>query len=199
MDIFDSDCVVDATSWFIAPDEVSTGGGRAPGFYGRVLQLTGTLWLTGVRPLDYQQDDAPTAPMEVVQGMEAAARSSTSGAHEPPAAAAAEVVATPPERQPPAAPPRRRPARLPRQPRACRVDVLTDMQSQCAHSLEQGTDLLRVLESISCNMRRLALAAEESTALLRRSAEAVERAASTQEAILRELREGAGPRRGHSE
>ncbi|KAL1438051.1 hypothetical protein MTO96_048415 [Rhipicephalus appendiculatus] len=166
------------------------GRGRAPGFNGRVLQLTGTLRLTGVRPLDYPQDDSPTTPMEVVQGMEAAATSSTSGAHEPPAAAAAEVVATPSEREPPAAPLRRRLVRPPRQPRARHVDVLSDMQSQCASSLEQGTDLLRVVESISSNMRRLALAAEESTALLRRSAEAVERAASAQEAILRELREG---------
>ncbi|KAL1421985.1 hypothetical protein MTO96_022556 [Rhipicephalus appendiculatus] len=33
----------------------STGGGRAPGFHGRVLQHTGTLRLTGVLPLDYQQ------------------------------------------------------------------------------------------------------------------------------------------------
>ncbi|KAL1478654.1 hypothetical protein MTO96_034931 [Rhipicephalus appendiculatus] len=95
----------------IAEVQRSTGGGRASGFHGSVLQLTGTLRLTGVRPLDYQQ----------------------------------------------------------------------------------------VLEFISCNMRRLALAAEESTALLRRTAEAMERAASAQEAILRELREGAGPRRGHSE
>ncbi|KAL1447061.1 hypothetical protein MTO96_028674 [Rhipicephalus appendiculatus] len=117
-------------------------GGVPPGFYGRVLELTGTLRLTGVRPLDYQQDDAPpTAPMEVVQGM---ASSSTSAADEPPAAAAAE--ATPSERQPPTAPPRRRPVRPPRQPRARRVDLLSDMQSQCARSLEQGTDLLRVLE-----------------------------------------------------
>ncbi|KAL1446895.1 hypothetical protein MTO96_044455, partial [Rhipicephalus appendiculatus] len=107
----------------IAEVQRSTGGGRAPGFNGRVLQLTGTLRLTGVRPLDYQRDDAPpTAPMEVVQGM---ATSSTS------------------ERQPPAAPPRRRPVRPPRQPRARRVDVLSDMQLQCARSLEQGTDLLR--------------------------------------------------------
>ncbi|KAL1482374.1 hypothetical protein MTO96_014777, partial [Rhipicephalus appendiculatus] len=154
----------------IAEVQRSTGGGRAPGFYGRVLELTGTLRLTGVRPLDYQQDDAPpTAPMEVVQGM---ASSSTS------------------ERQPPIAPPRRRPVRPPRQPRARRVDLLSDMQSQCARSLEQGTDLLRVLESIGRNMRRLALAAEENTALLRRSAEAAERTASAQEAILRELRAG---------
>ncbi|KAL1485531.1 hypothetical protein MTO96_047299, partial [Rhipicephalus appendiculatus] len=49
----------------IANLQRSTGGGRATGFHGRVRQLTGTLRLTGMRPLDYQQDDAPTAPMEV--------------------------------------------------------------------------------------------------------------------------------------
>ncbi|KAL1457309.1 hypothetical protein MTO96_043521, partial [Rhipicephalus appendiculatus] len=70
-------------------------GGRASGFHGRVLQLTGTLRLTGVWPLDYEQDDAPPAPMEVVQSMEAAGTRSTSGAREPPAAAAVEAVATP--------------------------------------------------------------------------------------------------------
>ncbi|KAL1442880.1 hypothetical protein MTO96_046209, partial [Rhipicephalus appendiculatus] len=39
----------------IAKLQRGTGGGRASGFHGRVLQLTGTLRLTGVRPLDYQQ------------------------------------------------------------------------------------------------------------------------------------------------
>ncbi|KAL1443770.1 hypothetical protein MTO96_030182, partial [Rhipicephalus appendiculatus] len=80
----------------------STGGGRAPGFHGNVLQLTGTLRLTGVRPLDYQQIPSPL-PRHLDGGLLA----------------------------------------RPGQPRARRSDVLTDMQSQCASSLGQGTDLLR--------------------------------------------------------
>ncbi|KAH7936271.1 hypothetical protein HPB52_021312 [Rhipicephalus sanguineus] len=87
------------------------------------------------------------------------------------------------------APPRqRRPVRPPRQRRPLRVDVLTGILAQCAESLLQGTDLLRVAEAMRSSMERLAIAAERNTALLRRTAEAAERAADAREAILAELR-----------
>ncbi|KAH7936172.1 hypothetical protein HPB52_019443 [Rhipicephalus sanguineus] len=122
----------------VAEVQRSTGRGRASGFRGRVLQLTGTLRLTGARPLDYQEDDAPPAEMEVTT--EVAGTSATSTG--PPKPAAAEPAAMPSDA--PTAPPRqRRPARPPRQRRPRRVDVLTDIQAQCAESLHQGTDLLR--------------------------------------------------------
>ncbi|KAL1477278.1 hypothetical protein MTO96_035860 [Rhipicephalus appendiculatus] len=128
-------------------------GGVPPGFNGRVLQLSGTLRLTGVRPLDYQQDDASTALMEVVQGMEAAATSSTSDTME----------------------------------KCIAFNLVHQLQVHMSRRQLQPPKLHhQVLESISSSMRRLALAAEESTALLRQSAEAVERAPSAQEAFLRE-------------
>ncbi|KAH7949384.1 hypothetical protein HPB49_008941 [Dermacentor silvarum] len=43
----------DATA--IAKGQRSTGGGRAPGFRGRVLQLTGTVRFRGVTDLPYQE------------------------------------------------------------------------------------------------------------------------------------------------
>ncbi|KAL1479614.1 hypothetical protein MTO96_051711 [Rhipicephalus appendiculatus] len=39
----------------VAEVQRSTGGGRAPGFRGRVLQLTGTLRLSGVTDLPFQE------------------------------------------------------------------------------------------------------------------------------------------------
>ncbi|KAH7956977.1 hypothetical protein HPB52_014027 [Rhipicephalus sanguineus] len=45
----------------------STGGGRLPGFRGQVLQLTGTIRLSDVTNLPYQeQADVPATVMEVV-------------------------------------------------------------------------------------------------------------------------------------
>ncbi|KAH7961803.1 hypothetical protein HPB52_012236 [Rhipicephalus sanguineus] len=116
----------------------STSEGRASGFRGRVLQLTGTLHLTGVPPLDYQEDDAPLAPMEVVASTEVAGTSATStGPDNCSSRAGSYAIGCP------TAPPRR-PARPPRQRRPQRMDILTDIQAQCAESLHQGTDLLRV-------------------------------------------------------
>ncbi|KAH7937487.1 hypothetical protein HPB49_017211 [Dermacentor silvarum] len=43
----------DATA--IAQEQISTGGGRAPGFRGRVLQLTGAVRFRGVTDLPYQE------------------------------------------------------------------------------------------------------------------------------------------------
>ncbi|KAH7951290.1 hypothetical protein HPB52_007713 [Rhipicephalus sanguineus] len=142
--------VYDARQDAAAVAEVQrTGGGRASGFRGRVLQLTGTLRLTGARRLDYQADTAPPAPMEVTT--EVAGTSATSTGPQTPAAA--QPAATPAGA--PTAPPRqRRPVRPPRQRRPLRVDVLTDIQAQCAESLLQGTDLLRVAEAMRSSMER---------------------------------------------
>ncbi|KAL1476447.1 hypothetical protein MTO96_036492 [Rhipicephalus appendiculatus] len=71
------------------------------------------------------------------------------------------------------------------------METLVGLQEIYSVQHHEGFDF-QELESISSNMRRLALAAEESTALLRRSAEAVERAPSAQEACLRESETG-GP------
>ncbi|KAH7976191.1 hypothetical protein HPB52_009531 [Rhipicephalus sanguineus] len=88
----------------------------------------------------------------------------------------------------PAATPTDAPTAPPRQRRPRRVDVLTDIQAQCAENLFQGTDLLRVAEAMRSSIEQLAIVAERNTALLRRTAEAAERAADAQEALLAELR-----------
>ncbi|XP_049524032.1 uncharacterized protein LOC125945784 [Dermacentor silvarum] len=121
----------------IAQVQRSTGGGRAPGFHGRVLNLTGMVRLRGVADLPYQeQADVPTAAMEVV--VEAAdVRSTATPAEDPPRGASdSERVA--------AAPVLQRPVRPPRRQRPRRVDTLTTMSSQCARSLEQDDEMLQV-------------------------------------------------------
>ncbi|KAH7948922.1 hypothetical protein HPB49_003438 [Dermacentor silvarum] len=130
----------------IAQVQRSTGGGRAPGFHGRVLNLTGMVRLRGVADLPYQEADVPTAAMEVV--VEAAdVRSTATPAEDPPRGASdSERVA--------AAPVLQRPVRPPRRQRPRRVDTLTTMSSQCARSLEQDDEMLQ--EGILVQVRSMA-------------------------------------------
>ncbi|KAH7934278.1 hypothetical protein HPB49_024298 [Dermacentor silvarum] len=123
----------DATA--IAQVQRSTRGGRAPGFHGRILNLTGMVRLRGVADLPHQEADVPTAAMEVV--VEAAdVRSTATPAEDPPRGASdSETVAAVPVLQ--------RPVRPPRRQRPRRVDTLTTMSSQCARSLEQGDEMLQ--------------------------------------------------------
>ncbi|KAL1476823.1 hypothetical protein MTO96_036214 [Rhipicephalus appendiculatus] len=152
----------------VAEVQRSTRGSRAPGFRGRVLQLTGTLRQSGVTDLPFQeQADVPAAAMEVVvESTDEAAgvRSAATQAHDPPRGA--ERVATAPVLQ--------RPVRPPRRPRPRRVDILSAMSAQGARGVEQGGEILRTLHRIELSTTRLAVG--------------VERTAAAQERILRELR-----------
>nr|XP_037270291.1 uncharacterized protein LOC119161886 [Rhipicephalus microplus] len=115
-----------------------TGGGRLPGFRGRVLQLTGLARFGGVfGSLEYQQQaDVPAPAMEVeVEATEAAAAADSDTATQAPPSYLESG---------PAAPVPQPPVRPRRQQRPRRTDTLLRVSSQCDQSLELTEKLLDV-------------------------------------------------------
>nr|XP_037279729.1 uncharacterized protein LOC119172683 [Rhipicephalus microplus] len=115
-----------------------TGGGRLPGFRGRVLQLTGLARFGGVfGSLEYQQQaDVPAPAVEVeVEATEAAAAGDSDTATQAPPSYLESG---------PAAPVPQPPVRPRRQQRPRRTDTLLRVSSQCDQSLELTEKLLDV-------------------------------------------------------
>ncbi|KAH6920837.1 hypothetical protein HPB50_028176 [Hyalomma asiaticum] len=114
-----------------------TVGGGAPGFRGRVLQVTGMSQVAGLPVgLPYQEASVPRAAQEVeVQSEEAGGPSTATQLDQPPQEAGTQEVAT--------APVLRRRVRPRPRLRPRRADTLVALSSQCAHSVSQGDEMLR--------------------------------------------------------
>ncbi|XP_075736694.1 uncharacterized protein LOC142776613 [Rhipicephalus microplus] len=158
-----------------------TGGGRLPGFRGRVLQLIGLARFGGVfASLEYQQQaDVPAPAVEVeVEATEATAGDSDTATQGPPSYIESG----------PAAPVSQPPVRLRRRQRPRRTDTLLRVSSQCDQSLELTEKLLDAVRGIKRSAihmtslaRRMAAAQERTAAAQERAAAAKEQAAAAQD------------------
>ncbi|XP_075750003.1 uncharacterized protein LOC142814702 [Rhipicephalus microplus] len=160
--------------------QTGTGGGRLPGFRGRVLQLTGLARFGGVfGSLEYQQQaDVPAPAMEVeLEATEAAAAGDSDTATQAPPSYLESG---------PAAPVPQPPVRPRRQQRPRRTDTLLRVSSQCDQSLELTEKLLDEVRGIRRSALHLTSLARRMVAALERAAAAQERAAAAQERAVAE-------------
>ncbi|KAH7979624.1 hypothetical protein HPB49_010213 [Dermacentor silvarum] len=164
----------DATA--IAQEQRSTGMGRAPGFRGRVLQLTGTGRFRGVTYLPSQEIEHTRSRVRVHESRVRATRKALLALFQ-------RRCDETPGRILRAERPLRQyhgllngadlefaiillqyPVRPPRGQRPRRVDTLTTLSLQCARSLELGDEMLQVLRRTAQSTTRLAVAAENTAA-----------------------------------